>query len=243
MEPTELYSRSKRNLVIFSALLALALFGVVEVKTANNQYGVVVIPSAVPTILFFVVLYLLYQFFLADTFQRDEVRQRTRIDFAITIGFSSFVLVGYLGYYLLWQILGLSPTVLLSIISALIASVATAISLSKWTDLTKWRREVVDLRQQTLEQRLKQPGWVLNYNPKFPNRTKPISFEGDGSIGDGRNDNENRWSLDNNQLVMIRADGSEHNRFEYDAQTDRFISHRASSVHKITGQYIYRESA
>jgi hypothetical protein len=97
MEPTELYNHSKRNLVIFAAVLALALFGVVKVEGTVNQFGLTVVPNAVPTVLFFVVVYLLYQFVLASTFQHDDVRRRTRIDFASTAGFSSFVLLGYLG--------------------------------------------------------------------------------------------------------------------------------------------------
>jgi hypothetical protein len=241
MEPTELYNRSKRNLVIFAAVLALALFGVVQVSSTNTQYGVQVIPNAVPTILFVVVGYLLYQFVLARSFQPDEVRRRTRLDSAITSGFASFVLLGYLFYYLLWQVLGLQSKILLSLAAGALVSAVASLGINKWSDLAKWRREAVFLRRFALEQRLKEPGWILNYNPQFPNKTKPISFEEDGSIGEGRNANEHRWRLEQGQLIMIREDGEEHNRFLYDPTTDRFVSTRPSSKHGIAGQVIYRE--
>jgi hypothetical protein len=62
--------------------------------------------------------------------------------------------------------------------------------LLRGAEWANWRREAIVLREATIEQRLKISGWLLNYNPKLPNKIKPISFNDDGTIGDGRNPNE-----------------------------------------------------
>ncbi len=36
--------------------------------------------------------------------------------------------------------------------------------------------------------------------------------------------NEHTWSIDNDQLVIWRSDGTLQNRFDYDPVTERFVS-------------------
>src|SRR5437868_7607193 len=57
--------------------------------------------------------------------------------------------------------------------------------------------------------------WVLNYNPTNPRGRKNISFNEDGTIGEGRNPNEYRWSYANDHLDIIRQNNDLQNRFKY----------------------------
>jgi hypothetical protein len=244
MEPTEHYNRSKRNLAIGASLLALVLLGGVTAENAGHVFGFNIHPKAIPTVLFFVVCYLLYQFFLARLFQHDEVQKRTSIwfDFYILTGLTVAVLVGYLIFYLLWQVVGLSWITLAGSFGGLFVGALVALALIRGSDLIKWQRETFALRQSTIERRLKEPGWILNYNPKVPGKTKAISFEDDGSIGEGRNPNEFKWKLNKDrQLEMYSDDGHLFNKFAYDAATDQFKATQPNRKYKIEGQVIYRE--
>jgi hypothetical protein len=242
MEPTNFYNHSKRNLVVFSAVLALVLFGAVEAKDSTQIFGFKIRPEVIPTVLFFVVVYLLYQFVLAQTFQADEVRQKVRQDFGITVTFCGVVLVGYVVFYLGHQILGFGLWIAFAVPIAILAA-AIAFVLGRGAVWIKWRREAIELREATVAKRLREPGWVLNYNPKAPGRTKPISFNDDGTIGEGRNANEDRWCLTGNKLEMINSEGAKQNEFIYEPSLDQFKSAGHSTAHKIEGQYIFRPSA
>lgn len=139
------------------------------------------------------------------------------------------------------QIVGLSPLALGASLALALVSALVTLALISWNDLAKWRRETFALRKSSIRQRLKEPGWILNYNPKVAGRTKPISFEDDGSIGEGHNDNEFKWNLVNYQLDIIAKDGALHNSFAYDADTDQFKATRPERKYKIEGQVIYRQ--
>jgi hypothetical protein len=65
--------------------------------------------------------------------------------------------------------------------------------------------------------------WVLNYNPTNPRGRKNISFNEDGTIGEGRNGNEYRWSYTNGHLDIWMQDNQLQNRFKYDANTGQFL--------------------
>ena len=97
MEPTDLYNKSKRNLVTFTALLALVLLGAIQMKGSATLYGngIQIRPELLPTILFVLVLWLLYQFFIARLFQADEIRNRLWHDFFVTSGLAVVTLLGY----------------------------------------------------------------------------------------------------------------------------------------------------
>jgi hypothetical protein len=45
-------------------------------------------------------------------------------------------------------------------------------------------------------------GWILNFNPINRMGRKPISFNADGSIGEGKNPNEFRWQMVNGMLGL-----------------------------------------
>lgn len=227
--------------MIFAAFLALFLFHGVNAQDGGVILGFVKVrPAAIPTVLFFVVGYLSYEFYLARLFQNDEIRNRTRKDFIFTTAFAALVLFGYLIFYLLWQVVGLSSSVLIAVSVSVLASVFAAFATIRWNDLDKWQREAFNLRKSTVEQRLKEPGWILNFNPKSSAGKKEISFNNDGTIGLGRNDNESTWVLYNDQLVIRQSTGEVQNTFAYDPNTDQFKSISAARKFGIPGQFIYR---
>jgi hypothetical protein len=242
MEPTNLYNHGKRNLFAFAAVLALLLSGGVQTAKDAQLFGFAIRAEALPTVLFFIVVYLLYQFSLARMFQTDEIRNRTKVDFAITAICSSIVLLYYLVFYLLHQIVGLGTQTLVAG-CLLVAGVATGLATTRLTDFSKWRKEAIKFRKETIDSRLKEPGWYLNFNPKVPNGVKRISFESDGSIGDGQNKNETAWRLSGNSLEILNAQGERQNIFEYDAATDQFKSKGRAKAFNVEGQYIFKENA
>ena len=241
MEPTDLYNKSKRNLAVFTAFLALVLFGRVTPEESGKLLGFKLAPEAIPTILFFVVAYLLYQFILARVVQRDDVRNQSlvKIDFLILTGFSTAVLFVYLGWYLP-NLFGFALRDLFSIVSTVMTGAAAAYTFWRLSDFAKWRRDVLSLRKVSIAQRLKEPGWVLNFNSSHPQGKKAISFNDDGTIAEGRNSNEFKWKLERDQLVIIRENGDLQNRFTYIPATDRFISVDDPNAKGFKPQSIFR---
>lgn len=242
MEPTELYNRSKRNLVIFTAFLALILLGRVHPDEGAKLLGFRLLPEALPAVLSVVVLYLLFQFVLASTFQSDAVRARLlhRWDFGIvatlavlTLGGTAYSFIAIaVAEYSTWSRLAVG------VAAGLVAGIVSSVLL-KFVDITKWRRDVSELRKITLEQRLKGQGWVLNFDP-VNDRVKPISFEDNGMIGHGRNNNEHSWQLENDHLVIKRSDNEIQNIFAYRPEEDRFESIGAKDAKGSKRQFIYR---
>ncbi len=94
--------------------------------------------------------------------------------------------------------------------------------------------EIVDL--------LKGRTFNLYFNPKQKDGYKTITFLANGNIGEGRNENEDRWKITNGKLEIFSEDNKIHSRFNYlvdsnifmltgDIETKAFLS-----GHK--GQYI-----
>lgn len=82
--------------------------------------------------------------------------------------------------------------------------------------------------------------WVLNYNPNNPSGRKNISFNADGTVGEGRNHNEYRWSYSNDHLDIRMKDNRLHNRFKYDPPSGRFHCTNDLDAHGLKGQSIYQ---
>lgn len=240
MEPTDLYNKSKRNLAVFTAFLALVLLGSVAPEENAKILGFKLNPTAVPAVLFFVVFYLLWQFALARYFLKDEVRARLliKIDFGVLATAAGVALVYYIWTYR-YQLIGEREQLLLLVILAALAATLT-FALYRSTELLKWRREAQALRQRTLADRLREPGWMLHYNPASDKAMKAITFEEDGSIGQGRNGNEHRWSLQGDTLTITRESGALQNRFQYIPSIDQFKSIPDPQAKGTRDQTIYR---
>jgi hypothetical protein len=85
--------------------------------------------------------------------------------------------------------------------------------------------------------------WVLNYNPSNPKGRKDISFNEDGTIGDGNNHNEYRWSYTNDHLDIWMKDKRLHNRFKYDPPSGKFLCTNDLDAQGVKHQIIYQGRA
>ncbi len=83
--------------------------------------------------------------------------------------------------------------------------------------------------------------WVLDFNPKKTNGKKFISFSDDGTIGLGRNNNENAWRLNSGLLEILSSDGKVFSRFKYVENEDCFLHTNDTDTLSIKGQRIYRD--
>lgn len=98
-----------------------------------------------------------------------------------------------------------------------------------------------NFRSRVTEQLVKS-GWILDFNPKSARGRKPISFNAEGTIGEGRNKNEFRWVMRGHKLEIFRENGDLQNRFQYDELADRFICTNDVDAKGIKDQVIYRVS-
>lgn len=243
MEPTDFYNRSKRNLAAFTSFFALILFGGVAPEEGTKILGFILAKDTLPAVLFVVVLYLLYQFILAISFQPDSIRKQQLI--TIDCYFLTTCAALSLLYYLLWHLprTGVVAEIeLMKWVGGFVFAALLATTLIRSSEVPKLRSVISSLRQQSIPERIKEPGWILNYNPAKPNATKPISFEKNGRIGEGGNGNEYSWVLDQGLLVIRRKNGELQNKFKYDSETDQFKSIPDEEAKGIKGQFIYRDS-
>jgi hypothetical protein len=95
-------------------------------------------------------------------------------------------------------------------------------------------QRVHGLRRQLLRSK-----WRFHFNPQT-GATKILSFNRDGTIGEGGNNNETRWIVKEGFLDIIRANGDLQNRFRYHATTRRFTSTDDPKAKGIKGQFLVR---
>jgi hypothetical protein len=108
-------------------------------------------------------------------------------------------------------------------------------------DLSVWPK-LLSSSDQLLYARLLIGGWTLNFNPavRSPRAHKKISFNTDGTVGEGRNRNEFNWKISNGLLEIYKEDGLLQNKFRYDESTDRFVCTNDPDARGIKNQIIYR---
>jgi hypothetical protein len=90
---------------------------------------------------------------------------------------------------------------------------------------------------------LSKDGWILNFNPALATGRKLISFNSDGKIGEGRNQNEWTWSMVGDELEIRRQNGDLQNRFRFDPHGTKFISTNHPAAKGIKDQFIFRDRA
>jgi len=74
------------------------------------------------------------------------------------------------------------------------------------------------------------------FNPDA-NRSKIVTFRADGEIGEGQNNNENRWRIRRGKLEILGYDGKLYSRFAYDQKTGRLTHTNDPDCRSILGQY------
>jgi hypothetical protein len=79
--------------------------------------------------------------------------------------------------------------------------------------------------------------WVLVFSP--PDQSKPISFLPNGTVGDGRNQNEHTWRIQKGKLELLQEDGRVHSRFNFDKKAISFTHTNEPDTLSIKSQTIH----
>lgn len=97
----------------------------------------------------------------------------------------------------------------------------------------RWRRQGSAIRKLIADER--RLNLVFNPNNKM---SKEITFLANGSIGIGKNDNENSWRIRRGALEIIASDQKIYSRFRHDRSTGNLIHTNDPELRSIPGQYM-----
>lgn len=111
---------------------------------------------------------------------------------------------------------------------------------NKWPPKNETAKEPKTGAPTSIQKALTHKDWVLNFNPVLQGKHKRISFDDDGTIGKGRNDNEYKWKINGPTLEIWRENGDLQNRFIYHNGDERFICTNDLEAYGIPKQIIYR---
>jgi hypothetical protein len=237
MDPSNAYYKTKRNLLLFAGCLLLAIFAGFKIADAGVRISILPFQLARPeyltTILFIAVTFNLFQFSLQWAAQKSEVQQNRfhRIDFISTTTIGGFSLICYFGWVAISyfnitseKIVSLGGT-LLTVIAVIISVVASVFASKNVEGLAKragiWIKRRSASEEEELSGILKSQIWKLIFNPAT-NASKKITFEDDGTIGIGRNKNEDTWRMENGLLEILNKENRVFSRFLYDRGTKQF---------------------
>jgi hypothetical protein len=261
MEPTDQYLKSRRNLVLFSGLLApSATVGLDFTSKESGSLLPVTLRDAnfLDEIFAVLVLYFAFQASLFWSAQSSSVQRlpQYKIDFWSSIVLSAAALLAYVfpiiqslteAAYLyasrywggLYQIryLDLIPETVATFLSALTAYLMFAA-------ITRFARKTISasrVRRRDTEalilSKLIGSQWRLIFNPTSL-KSKKISFHEDGNVGDGQNNNEHTWRVRAGMLVILNSDRQIFSRFRYDEDKDCFFHTNDDDTLSIRSQRI-----
>jgi hypothetical protein len=108
---------------------------------------------------------------------------------------------------------------------------------SMWSQVGRW---LAEQQRGSLRDVLLTKKWTLIFNP--PAGHKAISFNADGTIGSGRNHNEDRWELIGERLTLINPGGEVHSRFEFDWSDRRWSQVNSIDTPRARDQRIVERS-
>jgi hypothetical protein len=253
MDPTPNYYKTKRTFLLFVAALLLAIFAGFNITGGQERISVLPFqlthPELLTHILFIAVLFYLFQFSLQWAAQISEVQKNTfhRIDFIATTTISVISMLCYVGWLVAPYVeeittpnakfwLGIVTGALAGLVSSLIAGFASE-RIASALGRTLKRKEASD--DERLMRLLKSKSWILDYNPIVPGREKEIVFEDDGLIGEGLNNNENKWRVRNGLLEIINSDGRVFSRFSYDESEKKLFHTNDPDTLSIRSQIIH----
>jgi hypothetical protein len=121
-------------------------------------------------------------------------------------------------------------------ISGTLATLAGALLLSIGALLAwpfRWWVQGRSIRQLVANERR----FNFVFNPAA-NMSKEITFLADGTIGQGRNDNEHSWRVRRGALEILASDGNIYSRFRHD-RTHGMLKHTNDpELRSIPGQYM-----
>jgi hypothetical protein len=93
----------------------------------------------------------------------------------------------------------------------------------------------------SLRRKVQDGKWTLIFNPRNIKGKKRISFQRDGFVGMGHNQNEHRWRVNNGLLEIFREDDKPQSRFAYIPETNEFIHTNDEDTKSLRDQRIIPE--
>jgi len=259
MEPSSTYYKTKRNLLFFVSALFLAVF--VGFKPIGGDHKISVFPFELEKpdwlamILAVVVLFNLFQFGIHWAAQESTVQNNRfhRIDFRSTTTISVLSLLSYAASLLAparmpfvdwlsgmasWN-WGVIVAIIVSLaITLFVGYVFAQIGEQLAVGLGRYLKKRAGLDDLSLRKKLEAGDWILIFNPKSLDGRKQISFERDGFIGKGHNQNEHRWHIKEGLLEIFREDDALQSRFTYLPETNEFVHTNDASTKSIRDQKI-----
>jgi len=78
------------------------------------------------------------------------------------------------------------------------------------------------------------------FNPQTEG-TKFVTFQANGEIGEGRNNNEHRWRIRRGKIEILAGDNQVYSRFRHDHESGRLVHTNDADCRSIRGQYFESE--
>jgi len=97
--------------------------------------------------------------------------------------------------------------------------------------------QVLALREAIIANFILEHKFDLVFDP-LRGRKKLITFLPDGTVGEGRNQNEHNWRISRGRLELLEDNGSVHSRFVYDSNNKSLIHTNEPGLPSIVGQSI-----
>jgi len=217
--PNEVYLKSRRALVAVSGLLLLAVWiGVVpDSSDGSVTFFSLKIRTAdsIPSALFVALIYTSWQYWSSWFVQADAARNFivNRVDVVVTLSIA-ILSAGVFLWPHIRRVFSYNGT-WTGIVGGFLGLLAGA--AFQYSNTYFRRRLVRTVREMSaqLSLMLTASDWILNFNPQATNGSKRISFLKNGEIGEGRNDNENRWRIQDAVLEILNSNGRVFSRFSY----------------------------
>ncbi|MEX2631417.1 MAG: hypothetical protein WD341_15900 [Tistlia sp.] len=254
MHPTDSYYKTKRNLLIFVGALLLAVFAGLKLEGASVNDSLLPIkidhPEWLRVILTVGVAFNVYQLSLLWAAQDSRVQENRfhRIDFLGAV-FIAVASIFSLGAVEMWPLVRRTAdshgwTWLLSVFtSSLLTVIAVFFSQGTLHLATAVGRKIKGRsrdRENTQRDVLVRSNWLLHYDPRG-RKAKAITFNSDGTVGDGQNQNEHNWRMTDGLLEILNDKGAVFSRFRYDEEKERFThtnDEDTSSLRNQTIEYV-----
>lgn len=188
-------------------------------------------PSAIPYAIAVVVAYYIFQVISFWSTQNQEVREHTSLsnDYVVLlfIGFFGLLSLAYSTILkstydaddnFIWRWWDFLAVVVLS------GGLAAA---SHWPSQLLRKQRVAQTASEELKisEELVSHDWLMIFNPTRPvsSGSKQISFSADGTIGNGRNNNEHGWRVRGRFLEILNSENKVFSRFTFNAERNAFL--------------------
>lgn len=229
MPPEERYLKSRKVLLVSSGLLLLSVVVGISQKELTSG-GLLPFhldkPGYIPHALAILVLYGIYNSTVCwaqFTSENDQISRIRSRDFVVIISIALVALATFLTTALAEHLGSIWEAIKRFDNFALMTTVTIAVAMFGLIIFEYAKRLSRDLSSEKRNTKtklailLKELEWTLDFNPNAAGARKRISFNDDGTIGDGANENECSWAIVDNFLEIYKIDGTLQNRFTVEA--------------------------